>query len=478
MNAKGYAVNTNALGIISICDDWYANRVIEDFHRRENLNGITKTISRLNFAKRCCSDDANLCEIISITPEEESLQEFIDTITAKNRFDVQYRKQLEKVSAEGTAGAYIYIQGANYMQQADGTVTAQGGKIRINYCDADCIIPLTVDNDIVTECAFASTNIVKGKEQSTLVIFTMDNAGIYTAETVTFNEHGEEQDYTSIRLGDKKPFSIMQNAEVNNLDNMEGYGLPKIYNTIPFFKAIDLCYALLYGDLDKGEKLVFINELLACIQEIDGKPELTAKQKEVFILLGEKLPDQPNLVHEYNPDIRVDTITKCFELVLSLISLQFGYGTKKYTFENGQITTATQYIGERQDEMQELNKQRKQAEDYITDLIQAALWFSNQFQGTAYNVDEELSIEFDDSYIEDKATLRENMRADALNFPEIKELQVMYFMEAYNITEEEAWEWVNGAEEGEEPEPGDDEEPEEDDMNDDEINALLDSLLE
>ena len=36
--------------------------------------------------------------------------------------------------------------------------------------------------------------------------------------------------------------------------------------------------------------------------------------------------------------------------------MQFGYGTKKYTFENGQIKTATEYIGAKQDAMQELNK--------------------------------------------------------------------------------------------------------------------------
>lgn len=413
------------------------------------------------------------------------MQEFIDDLLKKNRFDVRYREQLEKTSAAGTSGAYIYLQNANYMKSADGTVSVQGGKIKLNYVDADCIIPLTVDNKLVTECAFANTNIVKGKEQTTLVIFTINDSGSYVAETVIFNEHGEEQDYTEFVLGDKKPFSVMTNAEVNNLDNMEGYGLPKIYNAIPFFKALDLCYALLYGDLSKGEKLVFINELLACIDTDDaGNPVLTQQQKEVFLLLGKELPTEGSIVQEYNPEIRVDSITKAFELVLSMISMMFGYGTKKYTFENGQIKTATEYIGERQDEIQELNKQRKQASDYITDLVQAALWFSNTFQGTAYNVDEELSIEFDDSYIEDKTTTRDMKRTDALSFPEIAELKVKYFMDAYNISEEEAWEWVEGAEAATEIEPGEDDiledidEEEDEDLNDDEINALLDGLLE
>lgn len=61
-----------------------------------------------------------------------------------------------------------------------------GGDIRINYCDADCIIPLTVENELVTECAFSATNTVKGKEKTTLVIFTLEE-GKYKAETVVFD---------------------------------------------------------------------------------------------------------------------------------------------------------------------------------------------------------------------------------------------------------------------------------------------------
>lgn len=130
----------------------------------------------MNFAKRCCSDDANLCEIISVSPEHEGeAKGFIDQLFKDNRFESQYRKQLEKVSATGTVGAYIYLQGANYLEHDEDKVKVQGGKIRINYVDADCIIPLTIDNDVITECAFYGTSRVKGKSITTLVIFAMDD---------------------------------------------------------------------------------------------------------------------------------------------------------------------------------------------------------------------------------------------------------------------------------------------------------------
>ena len=449
-------MNSDALGVIQKCDDWYSNRLIDEFHKRVNLNKKEIELSRMNFAKRCCADDANLCEIISVAPEKEAAQEFINSLLEKNRFDVRYREQLEKTSATGTVGAYIYLQDAEYIKGSADTVTVRGGDIRINYCDADCIIPLTVENKLVTECAFSVTNIAKGKERTILVIFTRNKVGVnffYKADTIVFDESGKkiEAESSSLQLGEVKPFSVMINAEVNNIENMEGYGLPKIYNSIPLFKAVDLCYNILYGDLDKGQKLVFLNELLACIQkDEDGRPYLTPQQKELFILLGDssgKFPDEKTLVQEYNPEIRVDQITKAFELVLSLLSMQFGYGSKKYTFENGQIKTATEYIGTKQDSMQELNKQRKQATDYIEDIIHAAMWFSNQFSGTAYDLNEKLSIEFDDSYVEDKQAKLESMRADALSFPEVPILKVWYLMEKYNIPEDESKKYMQYTEE-------------------------------
>lgn len=449
----GYTVNADALSIIKACDDWYTNRVIDEFHKRKNLNNVDYELSRMNFAKRGCADDANLCEIISVTPEKESESKaFIEQLLERNRFDVRYREQLERVSATGTAGAYIYLQNANYMQDKDGNISAKGGKVCINYVDADCIIPLTVENKLVTECAFCATNIVKGKEKTTLVIFTKDQLGDkvqYKAETVVFDERGQriEDESNSINLGDVKPFAIMNNAEVNNLDNMDGYGLPKIYNSIPVLKGLDLCYTVLFSDLSKAEKIVLINEVLCEVRNQEGKPTLTPQQKEIFVMLGEKLPQEKSLVQEYNPEIRIEEITKTFELLLSLFSMSFGYGTKKYTFENGKITTATEYIGEKQDSMQELNKQRKQSEDYITDIIHAAMWFSNQFCDTHYNVEEALSIEFDDSYIEDKVTKLESMRADALSFAEVPILKVWYLKEKYNLSEDEAKKYIQNIEE-------------------------------
>lgn len=70
------------------------------------------------------------------------------------------------------------------------------------------------------------------------------------------------------------------------------------------------------------------------------------------------------------------------------------------------------------------------------------MWFSNTFKGTSFNLDEALTIQFDDSYVEDRISKLEAMRADALSFPEIPVIKKWYIMEKYNISEEDAVKFI------------------------------------
>lgn len=438
LSGKGYDTNSKAQAVIKTCDDWYANRCIEKFHKRKTVQGSEYEMLRLDFAKRCCSDDANLCEVAEINGgENEAQREFLQEIMRKNRFPVMYRQQIENVSAKGTAACYVRLDKAEILENKQ----VRGGEIRLNYVKAENFMPLTVENDEVTEAAFAGTALRKGEIETTLVIFCLNESGNYIADTHVFDAFGNERKdmATTVQLGEIKPFAILKNAEVNNIDNMPGYGYPKLWSVIGVLKAIDLCFNVLFGDLDKADKLVLVNELLCKFDESGNAITPNEQIKKTFVMLGgERTPSQKELVQEYNPVIRIDDITKTFELCLSLLSTMFGYGTKKYTFENGQIKTATEYAGERQDSMQELNKQRAAAIDYITGICRAVLWFSNTFHGTAWNLDEEITVDFDDSYVTDHQSELESKRTDALSFQQIPRLTIWYLMDKYNLSEEEA----------------------------------------
>ena len=438
----GIQYNQRAANVIKNCYDWYSNNDVDGFHKRTNLNGVNVEVAQLGFAKRLCADNANLCEIVEVNAgESEAKFEGVLELLRANKFSKMYRKQLEEMAATGTVGAYVRLEGAEIYD--DGKV--RGGDIKINYVSSNCIVPIRVENDEIIDCAFLGSGYLNGEQLTTLVVFRKTE-GKYTAESYYFNADNELTDKaTMLQLGEVKPFAIMRTAEVNNFDGMQGYGYPKLYTAIPFLKTIDLCYSVLFGDLDKGQKLLFINEIMASMQkDQNGNSYLTQEQKKLFILLGERLPEQKELIYEYNPEIRTAQIKEVFNLCLSLLSLSFGYGSKKYQLESGEIKTATEYVGQRQDSMQELNKQRVESIDYITDLVHALIWFHNTFSGESeWPTDEEILVEFDDSYVTDKATELDGWRNDALSFPDVLEFKIQYIMKRLNCEHEEAVKYLS-----------------------------------
>lgn len=449
LKAKGYAINETALTIIGQADDWYRIRETES-HTRVTVNGEKKKLARMGFAKRAAADDANLCEVIEINAGDAANETVMD-VFSRSSFNTQYRKQLEETSAEGTTACYVRLDNADIM--TDGTT--QGGEIKLNYVSAPGFLPLTVENDDVIEAAFWGDSYQGTKKQTTLVICTRDpGTKRYKYETVVFEQDGKHDDAVEVELGEVKPFAVMHTAEVNSIDSMKGYGYPKVYGSIPVFLGLDTAFSVFFGDLDGAEAITFINELL-CGFDDDGKPiPPNEAQKKRFVFLGEKLPQRDTLIQTEQPEVRVDSLRGAVEFLLAVMSTKFGFGSRKYKFDGTEIQTAAQYIGERQDMMQELNRQRYQAKQYIMGIVRAVVWFSNTYQGTALPElsDDDIKIEFDDSYIESKSDRLESYRQDVLSNIGGAHVRALYLKEKYNLTDEEAEAWAM---------QGDDEEPDE-----------------
>ena len=439
----GYTVNQTALSKIQTCDDWYRNAE-KSMHLKQRVDGAEYSIVQMGFAKRGCEDDANLCEVIEVNGGGDNDEQFeaVKALLQANAFDVMYRQQLELCSALGTVAAYWRVDGAE--TYTDGAV--RGGVPRLNYIDGLGFVPLTVENGEVLEAAFVGESVSGGKTQTTMVVCTRPSER-YQYRTVIWDDKSNVVSDTTAELSEVKPFAVMRVAQVNNLPDMTGYGLPKITQAIPVLCGLDSAFTALFGDIDESQKITLINEVL-CGFDDNGTPiPPNEAMKRRFVFLGaDKLPTTPNLVQEIVPTIRVDEFTRVIELLLSTFSMLFGYGTKKYSFENGQIVTATQYIGERQDMMQELNRQRYEAKQYIAGIVRAGLWFLNTVTGTGWDDAAEVLVEFDDSFIEDKRTKLEQVRQDALDGIGGKRTTIQYLMEQYNLTEEEAAQWAGEAE--------------------------------
>lgn len=457
LQGLGYHLPDVAQGVIGECEQWYRNAEV-DKHTRYTVNGEKYELLHMGFGKRVCSDDASLCEVMEINAGGKSKEQFdaVNALLSDNQFMTMYRRQLELCAALGTEACYVRMEKADVLEDEEGNRTLQGGIVRLNYIDAGGFYPLTVENELVTEAAFVGSTLRNGKRRTTLVVCTKPDIN-YQYQTVVFDENGNILSDDIIVLGEVKPFAVLRTADVNNLPGMAGYGLPKLKNAAPVLLALDSVWTAFYGDIDTAEKITLINEMLCKFNE-NGDPITPNEQiKRRFVMLGERLPSQDSVIKEIVPELRVEKFRDAIELLLSMLSMQFGYGLKKYRFEQGKITTATQYAGERQDQLQELNKQRDEARAYIRDIIHAALWFSNTYLGTGWDIDAEITVEFDDSYVVDKESRLLEMRNDVLAGIGGLNVVALYLKEKYNLSDAEAMKWAKGGMQDDDPKDNDSE---------------------
>ena len=121
--------------------------------------------------------------------------------------------------------------------------------------------------------------------------------------------------------------------------------------------------------------------------------------------------DDKRPIVESNMEIRAEAHNKGINDFLNILSVKTGFGTEHYKFENGNITTATQVISENSDMYRTIKKHEIILNNVITELIAIICRLGNSI-GAGVNEEAEVNIDFDDSIIEDKDTIRKEDRND------------------------------------------------------------------
>ena len=91
------------------------------------------------------------------------------------------------------------------------------------------------------------------------------------------------------------------------------------------------------------------------------------------------------------------------QLALNMVSLKVGLGPSHWKFSASGITTATEVISADSDEFRTLKKHELILEDVLTSFVRTVLTLGARFCGEELDPDVEMSIDFDDSIIEDKS---------------------------------------------------------------------------
>ena len=233
-----------------------------------------------------------------------------------------------------------------------------------------------------------------------------------------------------IRTGSDKPQFVIDRLNiVNNSDedDTNPMGVAIFANAIDVLAKIDLEYDSYANEFSLGKKRIFIAPEM--LQTIDGEPVFDENDTTFYQLPEDTLKgDKP--IMESNMELRVEQHSKAINDDLNYLSCKCGFGTERYKFENGNITTATQVISENSDMYRTIKKHEIILDDALKQLINIIIRLGIASGVPGLSEDIEINIDFDDSIIEDKEAERRSDREDvAMGAMGVDEYRSKYYGE-------------------------------------------------
>ena len=402
---------------VSVWKSWYQGNV-KGFHRYKRYNGhdwVNCDRVTLGMGKKVCEDWANLLmnEKVKITLEGKPEQEFIDRILTGNNFTVKANEMQEMKSALGTVAYIPRVVG----QSVSGTgepIPGDASGIVLDYVTIEHIFPLAWCNGFITECAFDSVVTVQGKTYLYLQIHRKDDLGQYIIENSIYRY--ENESLSDVKLSevpgferippvvytgnDKRQFVIDRPNIANNFDYLLPVGISVFANAVDVLRGVDCAYDCYVNEFENGPMLLAVK--MPATRWENDKPTLDPHDRRFYLL--EEDTQQGDVVTPIAPQLRTDKLNVGLQDQLNLLSSKCGFGETYYRFDGDSVATATQVISENSTMFRTIKKMEIVLEQALVELCRILLRLGNTAMNAGLNEDVEISIDFDDSIIEDKQT--------------------------------------------------------------------------
>lgn len=405
--------------------DWWLGEH-KPFHRyreRDSAGGVMeRPIYSMRMAKKVCEDWAAILlgETPQLIVEHEPSGRYLFGSGGTGALDAcrfwqRAAALVEMAFYSGTGVMVLRLQ--NVHTDAGGHILPGSGTPRVQCLPAMNLIPLTVRDGEITEAAFCSEVLDRGRPVIYLETHTLEENG-YVIENRCFERRSgalherEMPDGVARRFdtGSRIPlFSVLRPGGVA-AGMCEGMGEAVFAQAIDNLKGVDLAFHNFCRDFLLGGKKVFYNRSL--LQEEDGvllAPDDVCQQ--LFLTIGDKLPGESQLIYEHNPSLRVNENIDGLQAQLDYLSLKCGLGPKFYRFDSRAVT-ATQYIGDRQELVRNAARHGVLLCEALQNAARMLLWVGRAVCGEDVDETCRISVKLDDSVITEREAQRENDRAD------------------------------------------------------------------
>ncbi len=405
-------------------DDWMSARgEFYDYRDKDGMGRVYAVHRRsIHPAMRVCKEWGSLLlnEEVKVVCDNQKATDWINTFFSSTNFMNSAQATVVRAFGLGTGAWALWLD-------------LDKRKVRIRHYDARMVIPLSWDEDGISECAFVTRAFYRGEAVDQLQMHLRGGMGFsadlspsspshenegallaheseetYRIVTVCFDHEGNELAPVGILpVYDTRcpfpPFGIVKPAVTNTRVDMSPYGQSVFADAVDAVQAVDLTFDALINEIDLSKMRVFLSDVLFD-REQDGNKNVTIPFGKQDCTVFRKVMSTEDTIQEFAPALRTNGQIEALRVSLQMLGDLTGFGISYFDMDEsrGYVKTATEVSSDNSALMRNIRRHENSLEGSIVSIARAVMHASRSF-GESIPNEGEVRVQFDDSMIQDTA---------------------------------------------------------------------------
>ncbi|WP_429675569.1 phage portal protein [Bacillus pseudomycoides] len=399
-----------------------------------------RRMASLNMGKVVTQEMASLIfnEKCSINISDEKLFDDIKNVLDENNFIREFQRYLEYMLALGGMVIKVYWDNG----------------IKLSYVTADCFVPVSWDNNKVTEGVFINESTKGGKYYTLLEwhliedtqegkkhvikneLYESKNKGELGTKVLLSTLYENLEPEVSIDDLSKPLFVYFKPNTANNFDLYSPLGISMYANSLDVLKSLDIAFDSFQREFVLGKKRIIVptSAIKHVIDPLSGMSHrYFDATDEVYEAM--KFEDASQKIQDISVELRVEEHKAAINALLNYFSMQTGFSTGSFSFDGQGVKTATEVVSENSKTFKTKQSHETIIEDGIRDLVDIVIEVASLYDEFESTDDYEVTVTFDDSIAEDQTAEINKQVTLVMNGLTTKKLAIM---KIHGVSEEEA----------------------------------------
>ena len=419
-------------------DRWM--RALGDFYDYRDTDGVGRVYEvhrrSIHPAMRVCREWGSLLlnDRTQVACSEQACTDWLAAWMARTGFLASAQECVVRAFGLGTGAWALWVD-------------AGAGEVRVRRYDARMVVPLTWDEEGVTECAFVTRAFWRGRAVDQVQLHLRGGAGgaffspevfspsesarggsasarpsrpgtspfedvagtgTYRIVTACFDRDGNRVEPEGVcpvyDTGNPWPtFSIVKPAVDNTRVDMSPYGQSVFADAVDAVQAVDLCYDAMMSEIDNGKMRVFLSDVMFDTER-DGKGgRVSIPFGKADCTVFRKVMSTEDTIHEFAPALRTEDQARAFRVALQTLGDLCGFGLDYFDLDKtGYLRTATEVSADNSALMRNIRRHEHALEGALAGICRALLAVERGL-GVELPDEGQVRVSFDDSIIVDTA---------------------------------------------------------------------------